>query len=455
MVEAYKQTRKPALKSAKMRKQQPKNESKPSCAAAPVTLLVIAAVLRYLLMTSKYQGIIANHVTISTPLNSWKRVLEGSFLFSKDINPYDGDRLHEMPLAVKFYQMVYECMFKNVYFMFIAFDLGTGVLLYFATKRYAKLFLEEHQEKGRFPKDVQKYLPREDFPDKVTIYVLMSILFNPYSLLGCVGFSTMGIHNFFLSLFIFGMVFGNVLISSFALAICSCVSLYPVILILPLITYFAKVHKSQLKAASVAVSFIAFLILITWCNTKLSFNFAANVYGFILSVPDLQPNIGLFWYFFTEMFDHFRELFIYSFQINATILYLVPLSIRFRNTPFVLTVALLFLIAIFKSYPCSSDLGFALSLLPNFLHLFSFCQQGFVVGVILLITSSLAPVLWHLWIYNASANANFYFGVTLAYAIAQIFLVTDILFAQTKWEFSLKHGKDTKIDGEEGVLSLE
>lgn len=48
-----------------------------------------------------------------------------------------------------------------------------------------------------------------------------------------------------------------------------------------------------------------------------------------LSVPDLTPNMGVFWYFFTEMFEHFRTFFICVFQINAFI-YTLPLAIRLR-----------------------------------------------------------------------------------------------------------------------------
>lgn len=51
-----------------------------------------------------------------------------------------------------------------------------------------------------------------------------------------------------------------------------------------------------------------------------------------------------------------------------------------------------------------------------------------------------APTVWHQWIYSQSANANFYFGVTLAFATAQIFLLTDILFASVKREFAIRHG---------------
>ena len=34
-----------------------------------------------------------------------------------------------------------------------------------------------------------------------------------------------------------------------------------------------------------------------------------------LSLPDLTPNPGLWWYFFTEMFDHFRPFFLAAFSV--------------------------------------------------------------------------------------------------------------------------------------------
>lgn len=82
-------------------------------------------------------------------------------------------------------------------------------------------------------------------------------------------------------------------------------------------------------------------------------------------------------------------------------------------------------------------------------------QQGFIVGCFLLSCTIFAPTVWHLWIYSRSANANFYFGVTLAFAIAQIFLVTDVLFASVKREFSLRHGLSREIHGNTAKLLLE
>lgn len=35
-----------------------------------------------------------------------------------------------------------------------------------------------------------------------------------------------------------------------------------------------------------------------------------------LTVTDLTPNVGMWWYFFTEMFDHFRVFFRGVFQVS-------------------------------------------------------------------------------------------------------------------------------------------
>jgi len=81
-------------------------------------------------------------------------------------------------------------------------------------------------------------------------------------------------------------------------------------------------------------------------------------------------------------------------------------------------------------------------------------QQKFIVGCFLLVTSALGPTVWHLWIYSRSANANFFFGVTLAFATAQIFLITDLLFAYIKREHDLRHGLGREVNGKPAKLIL-
>lgn len=82
----------------------------------------------------------------------------------------------------------------------------------------------------------------------------------------------------------------------------------------------------------------------------------------------MQPNIGLFWYFFTEMFEHFRPLFLLSFQMNATVLYLVPLTIKLHKQPIFLATVLIALTSIFRSYPCVGDVAFYMALFPLWKH---------------------------------------------------------------------------------------
>ena len=66
-------------------------------------------------------------------------------------------------------------------------------------------------------------------------------------------------------------------------------------------------------------------------------------------MSDLTPNVGLSWYFFTEMFDHFRTFFTGIFQVGPTpdivewpwidspsvlqlhvLIYIVPVCIRLQ-----------------------------------------------------------------------------------------------------------------------------
>lgn len=81
--------------------------------------------------------------------------------------------------------------------------------------------------------------------------------------------------------------------------------------------------------------------------------------------------------------------------------------------------------------------------------------HNFIVGATMLVTSILGPAVWYLWIYANSANANFYFGMTLVYCTAQIFLVTDLYFAYIKREFCLRNGMQVTIDGKEARIALE
>lgn len=100
-----------------------------------------------------------------------------------------------------------------------------------------------------------------------------------------------------------------------------------------------------------------------------SWDFLAATYGVRLLLPDLTPNVGLWWYFFIEMFDSFREFFLGVFWLHAAS-YMPGLTIRLQKQPLFVACTLTGIFAIFTPYPSIADAALYLSLVPLFRHLF-------------------------------------------------------------------------------------
>ncbi|KAM3967763.1 phosphatidylinositol glycan anchor biosynthesis class U [Aphomia sociella] len=427
---------------------------------AVILKYLVAGLVRYWLIQIDYWQTIANRVEIATPLNSWKRLIEGVYLYSHNINPYEGDSFHESPIMLVFFYYLMKRAPFLLPILFTVLDLLTAYLLYLTSKAFIRMFREYQEKKIEDVAEESKTMLLNDSQLKeASEYVLSVYLFNPYSVLNCAGMTTTVIQNCLVAASLWGASTGRRIPACVFIALATHQALYPVLLIVPIAILLAEVNKgcnkcSYIKTLLVFVLCWGFLIYISAYIMDGSYKYVYDTYGFILTVPDLKPNIGLFWYFFTEMFEHFRLLFVCAFQINALALYVIPLTLRFKKEPVLLATVLIALSTIFRSYPCIGDVGFYMALLPMWKHLFTFMQQKFIVGCAFIITSALGPTVWHLWIYSGSANANFFFGVTLSFATAQIFLITDLLFAYIKREFTLKHGTSRQVDGKAAKLVL-
>ncbi|XP_077384918.1 phosphatidylinositol glycan anchor biosynthesis class U protein isoform X2 [Festucalex cinctus] len=293
-----------------------------------------------------------------------------------------------------------------------------------------------------------------------------SYLLNPFTVLSCVAKSTCGLNNAVVSLFILATVKGNALLSAIFLALATYQSIYPLTLCAAALLYlmqrqFIPINAWRLSfwwfVAQYAFMYVGSLLVMVGLSFFLlgSWDFLPAVYGFILSVPDVTPNIGLFWYFFAEMFEHFRLFFLCVFQINNFI-YTVPLSIKLKEHPVFLIFMQLAINAIFKSYPTVGDVSLYMAFLPVWSHLNRFLRNVFLVSCAMLACSALFPVLWHLWIYAGSANSNFYYATTLIFNLAQILLVCDYFYAFLRREHHLVHGLYPKRkDGSEATLVLK
>ncbi|KAJ8378760.1 hypothetical protein AAFF_G00236800 [Aldrovandia affinis] len=299
-------------------------------------------------------------------------------------------------------------------------------------------------------------------PLKVALFYLL----NPFTILSCVAKSTCGLNNAVISLFILCTMKGSALLSAIFLALATYQSIYPLTLFPPALLFLLQRLNIPVNLCwpsfwlftmQYAVMFLGSLCTIVCLSFFLlsSWDFIPSVYGFILSVPDLTPNIGLFWYFFAEMFEQFRLFFICVFQVNI-FFYTIPLSIKLKEHPVFLIFMQIAIISIFKSYPTVGDIALYMAFLPVWSHLYRFLRNIFLVSCVLLACSTLFPVLWHLWIYAGSANSNFYYAITLLFNVGQILLVSDYFYAYLRREHHLMHGLYLKRkDGSEASLVLK
>lgn len=230
--------------------------------------------------------------------------------------------------------------------------------------------MKQKEEKMR---NESKKIRKNNADNTSALYVSAGYLLNPYIILNCIGLTTTVFTNLLYSIALLSMMRRSVLWSCTSIALLTLQGLYPASLMVPAAIYIAGAAKDRkINIITMLVTFVSILATLFAISYHImgSWSFLWSTIGFILTVPDLRPNIGLYWYFFTEMFEHFRWLFIASFQINISLLYIIPLALRLRRDPMLLAFSYLAIAAIFKSYPCIGDVGFYISLLPLWKHLF-------------------------------------------------------------------------------------
>lgn len=275
--------------------------------------------------------------------------------------------------------------------------------------------------------------------------MLPSYLFNPFTIATCLGRSTSVFTNCMILLAIANAVRGKSSSAMVAISFASYLSMYPMLLAPPLMLLcydrqpatrrIASASKFYVKNTTVLAGSISFLLTISYLITDGSWEFLWSTYGIQLTLTDLTPNVGLWWYFFIEMFDSFRAFFLGVFWLHLSS-YVGGLSIRIRTQPLAVLVVLLGIFSIFKPYPSVADISLFLGAVPLYSHVFPLLRYGFVAAATLMYASVLGPAFYHLWIYAGSGNANFFYAITLVWSLAQSLLVSDIAFAvlRDEWE---------------------
>ncbi|ORY55519.1 GPI transamidase-like protein component PIG-U [Pseudomassariella vexata] len=404
-------------------------------ATGTTRLYVAAAALRLILFTA-FPGLpdlLTGRVEISTPVTSFKRLQEGLFLYNHNVSPYDGGVYHQAPLLLPLFSLLPDPSTYPIfaYILYIVVDLLSANALYTIA------------ESGEGGSSRLFSSPRKD--RKWSGFIVAAVfLFNPFTIATCIARPTSVFSTCAILHAIAKAIEGNPITSMLSLSFAAYLSMYPLLLLPPLVLlaydrqYTSKAGSYLLQFAGTNVlaftASVTFLFLSSFALTG-SWEFFPSTYGIQLTLTDLTPNVGLWWYFFTEMFDSFRSFFLGVFWLHLSS-YTAALSIRIRRQPLAVLTLLLGIFAIFKPYPSIADTSLFLGLVPCFRHVFPLLRYSFLAASVVLYSTFLGPAFYHLWIYAGSGNANFFYAITLVWSLGQSLLVSDVAFAvlRDEWE---------------------
>ncbi|PWZ22131.1 Phosphatidylinositol glycan anchor biosynthesis class U protein [Zea mays] len=373
---------------------------------------------------------LASRPEVSTPLTSLRRLAEGYWLKQASVSPYSGSMYHGSPLLLS-----------------VLGPLTSSRPDGHHAHIYCRLVLIIHN----------------DIIDAVNVsagdVASLIYLWNPWAIVTCVGSCTSPIENLMVVIMIYGSCSRLAPLAAFGYVMATHLSLYPAILIVPVILLLgygldAPPPKVFLIKGSIArksdvsdndktsrqrvvqqfswkpVLHFIFWLFIWSCHVLLLSSVILKkvgglhemfekTYGFILTVKDLSPNIGVLWYFFAEVFDFFRNFFLMVFNMNI-IFMVLPLAIRLKHRPCFLAFVYTAIVAILKSYPSAGDSALYLGLLGLFVNELAEMQFTFFLFFGYIGVSLLSPVMHNLWIWRGTGNANFYFATGLAYTCLQV-----------------------------------
>lgn len=253
--------------------------------------VLVAGAMRYWLITSDYQQMIANRAELSTPLNSWKRLVEGVYLYEERIDPYQGDMFHETPLLLVAFYGITKTIPQLLPLMFTLCDLSAACCLYLTTKKFMSL-TEESQRLS----DNALALRKGDLA-VAPMYVLAFYLFNPYSVLNCAAMTTTVISNAWTALALVSMIHGHRTVCCVAIAAAANQALYPCLLIVPAAIFIESGSRGCAKCSylgTLAVFVLAWAgqIFLSAYLMDGSYKFLESTYGFMYAQHVLSTRLA-------------------------------------------------------------------------------------------------------------------------------------------------------------------
>ncbi|TXG50982.1 hypothetical protein EZV62_023506 [Acer yangbiense] len=483
---------------------------------------VIASVIFRLILVYFHKNLnLSSRPEVSTPLTSIRRLAEGYWLKQSSMSPYAGSMYHGSPLLLSLLGPLTVQRIQGqpnhllCSLLFVLADVVSAVLI-----RATGQKLQTSYSQSLKLLELDNLLRSSEILSSGDVASLV-YLWNPFTIVACVGLSTSPIENLAIILSLYGACTRLPSLAAFGWVVATHLSLYPAILIVPLIfllgygldapprklfvqrrhgkggdnpssgsscqqeellnqskppltfswkpvmhfLFWASVwsvyvlalcslsvkQKGGLWEMFERMNIILLALFGLYRSSKLN-NMDKQVvldavpvftYGFILTVEDLSPNMGVLWYFFAEVFDFFRNFFLIVFHMNILFM-ILPLAIRLNHRPCFLAFVYIMISSMLKSYPSVGDSALCLGLFGLFIFELADMQFSFFLFCGYVGVSLLSPVMHNLWIWRGTGNANFYYATAMAFACFQIVLMVQSTSAMLNHDRKLRKLSVTK-----------
>ncbi|XBW35266.1 hypothetical protein QEN19_000834 [Hanseniaspora menglaensis] len=378
------------------------------------TLIVVVST-RYFLIPSLL-GLDSNanllqylDVLFNTPYTSYKTLKECIIMLNYNGNSNLGSNLNQAPLYVSFFNVIPE---RLHFYIFCLFDIGSFY--------YIIQITNNRNEKELGPNSSIK---------------LILYLLNPLIYINLLMKTTFVIIQFCIIMAIYHIQQSkstkSINIAALMFAVVTYLDIYNLGLVLVLFN-FIKDNKS-LFLASYGSVFTIFMAV----SFKLQPTFIMNNIVSKILFKEQYPNIGLWWYFFIEMFQEYRDFFKFVFNCYCYI-FVLPIFIRFKNYSLQAFVILFTWITAFKPYPTIGELGFILLVFVYWFDL-RIIEHKLIMCLLIIHSIILLPVFYHLWITIGSGNSNFFYALTLVYVVSVVLILLGMIKSVLYWEYEDDH----------------
>ncbi|KAI5956403.1 hypothetical protein KGF54_000878 [Candida jiufengensis] len=413
-------------------------------------VFVIGGLIRFLLPVSvpSLVPILSSSTELSTPITSFKALLEAFYFLDHNINLYDGGVNHHPPLLVILLSFFDSLPYSHVWFALLYTI--TDLLIAANLVKINQWYNHYRSKKSGASK---KYLGFND--DLIACFYL----FNPLILLTNLSYSTIVFTWFFTIESIVQITKEKrVLRSMISLAIATYLSFHSLYLLPSILGLaYALSSRDTIKFFTVNISaFLTFLAVLGFASYACtgSWLFIDKCYLTVILFKKITPNVGLWWYLFTEMFEFFTPFYTGMFNLYSVV-FIIPITLRlfeYSKSPklgdsFLSIILSMLWISFTKSYPTIGDLGLVLSILPMFKDtILAHCKLLFISGMTLIISLILSPIFYYCWIVLGNGNSNFFYSINLIWGGVHILILMELIWAQLIVDYGVENNlSDTEL----------